>query len=339
VKQELSPAIEDYLRFRRSQDYSKGTIKSDQQVLKGFLNTNGNIWCHGINERHIARHFEIASKTRGNSTLVNDHGVLVRFFKWARHTGRMPADSDPMFGRRQPRPVKKERNRIPVTDFPRLLDVAEARDPRDRALIAVLLYTLMRDSELTSLRIRDLKLDQGWLHARIHKTRIEDTLPVSSELDAEMRRWLTHYTTLVGPLEPHYFLIPARAVSPVRGDGGRITHHTSSYRPEKQIRASGRIVTPILESSGFPIVDDDGKAAHEGAHTIRRSGARAFFDQLVTSGYDHALRVVQSLLHHASVQQTETYLGITADRRSRDDLIRGHEMYPSTMNNVVQIAR
>ena len=339
MRELLSDGIDAYLRFRRSQNYSKGTLNSDQQVLKRFLAVNGNIWCHVITDKHVERHFEEASKTRQGASLKNDHGVLVRFLKWARHTGRMPVDSDPTFGRRQPKAVERERNRLPVHDFPRLLDEAEAKEPRDRALVAVLLYTLMRDSEVTSLRVRDVDLNGGWIRATIHKTHQEDLVPISSELDGELRCWLTRYTNMVGVLQPHYFLIPSRGVHPVHGEGGRITHHASVYRPEKQIRAAGRIVTPLLERFGFPTVDQDGKPLNEGAHTIRRSGARALFDRLVEGGYDHGLRVVQSLLHHKSLTMTERYIGISADRRSRDEILRGHMMYPKEHENVIELVR
>lgn len=338
MRQELSPAIEDYIRFRSSQDYSKGTLNLDRQVLKRFLAINGNLWCHAITERHVERHFEEASKSRKAASLKNDHGVLVRFFKWARHTGRMAPDSDPMFGRRQPKAIVRERNRVPVTKFDHLLDEAERNEPRNRALVALMLYTLLRDGEITDLRIRDVDLEGGWLTARIHKSRLEDRVPISSELDSELRKWLTAYTKAVGVLHPHYFLVPSRAVAPVRDDGGRITHHDSHYRPEKGIRASGRVVSPILERIGFPITDENGKPCGEGAHTIRRSGARALFDDLSRNGYDHALRIVQSVLHHASTVQTERYLGVTADRRSRDEIIRGKPMYTKPAD-VVKLRR
>lgn len=340
MREELSPAIDNYIRFRKSQDYKPGTIKVDVQVLKKFLAVNGNIYCHTITHRHVERHFEEVTRTRKSSSLKNDHGVLVRFFKWARHTGRMPVETDPMFGRRQPKAVKRERNRIPVTQFGQLLDTAGERDPRDRALLALLLYTLARDSEITDLRVRDLDLATGDLKIRIHKTGVEDTLPVSSELDREMRAWLTHYGAESGPLEGHHHLVPARAVHPIRNELGQITHHLSTYRPEKRIRAAGRVVSPVLERMGFPVVNDDGSAAHEGAHTIRRSGARALFDDLSANGYDHGLRIVQSMLHHASVTMTEQYLGITADRKTRDELIRGRAMYShSREGSVIKIAR
>ena len=339
MKELLSPAVDAYLRHRRSQDYSKATLRHDQQVLKRFMDINGNVWCHALSDRQVNRHFEEVSKTRAPSSMRNDHATLQQFFRWCRHTGRMPVDSDPMFGRRQPKAIERERNRISVTRFSTLLDVAEEKEARDRALIAVLLYTLMRDSEVTSLRIRDVDLNGGWIRAVIHKTRQEDMVPIAEELDEELRRWLTHYTSMVGPLHDHYFLIPARGVHPVHGDGGKITHHASIYKPDKQIRAAGRIVTPTLERFGFPTVDHSGKPLNEGAHTIRRSGARALFDQLVEGGYDHALRIVQAMLHHKSMSMTERYIGISADRRSRDEIIRGRRMFPRESQNVVELVR
>jgi integrase len=337
MKDLLSDAVDAYMRHRTSQNYSRGTLKVDTQVLKKFLSVCGNIYCHQITHRHVERHFEEVSKTRQAASLKNDHGVLVRFFKWARHTGRMPVESDPMFGRRQPKAVKRERNRLHVSRFGELLDAAEERDPRDRALCALLLYTLGRDSEITDLRIRDLDLQAGWLKVRIHKTGQEDTLPVSSELDREMRRWLTHYAHISGPLQPWYHLVPARGVFPIRSEEGRILRHDSTYRPEKKIGGAGRIVNPILDNIGFPVTNENGKPCGEGSHTIRRSGARALFDDLVEGGYDHALRITQSLLHHASVTMTERYIGITADRRSRDDVIRGKQMYGNPGEGVVRL--
>lgn len=335
----LSDSVEQFLTFRRSQDYSANTIRTDRGVLKRLLASCGNIYCNAITEKHVSRYFEEIGKTRAPSTQRNDHNTLNRFFAWARHTGRMPVDSNPMFGRRSPRPTKKERNRVPVHEFPRLLEAAEARDPRDRALIALFLYTLMRDGEVTSLRVRDLDLQGGWLSARIHKTRQEDRMPVSAELDEEMRRWLTHYTSVVGPLEPGYVLVPPRITNPIFGPDGKIQRHGAKYRPEHHITDTARLVKVTLKSIDFPLRDSQGKSLNEGAHTIRRSGARAMFDELVASGYDHALRIVQSMLHHSSVTMTESYLGITADRRSRDDIVRGQRIYNTNRSNVVSIAR
>ena len=70
---------------------------------------------------------------------------------------------------------------------------------------------------------------------------------------------------------------------------------------------------------------------------MRRSGARALFDQLVQDGYDGAIRTVQAMLHHTSVTTTEVYLGIHLDKKRRDEAIRGKVMFPVSAENVVEL--
>lgn len=333
----LSDAIDDFLVLRASQDYSKGTLANERTVLKRFLVTVGNVWVHSIGENQVTRYFEDAGKTRAPQTLQSDHTTLGLFFDWARKTKRMPMGTDPMFGRRRPKRRKKERNRIHVSRFPHLLDTAEAIDPRDRAVVAVLLYTLVRENEASDMRIGDLDLDAGFLTARITKSHTEDRMPVCAELDAELRRWLTIYSAQAKrPLRQTDYLLPARHSNGiVRTTGGRIEGHVMSYVPDQRIARLGRVAASVLNEFGFEMTDHAGRSKREGAHTIRRSGARALFDQLAECGYDHSLRIVQSLLHHASVSQTEAYVGITADRRSRDEILRGQMMFPAVENDNV----
>lgn len=334
MKQNLSEAIDDYAAFRRSQDLSKHTLGSDRTVFKKFLSVNGNIWVHQINDVHVTRHFEVAARTRQSSSLTVDHNALHGFFAWARHTKRMALDNDPMFGRRQPKPMQRERLRVHVSKFGAMLDIAGETDARNRMAVAAGLYTLGRDSELRSLRIRDADLAAGGLHMVIQKSRLEDVVPISEELDYELRRWLTHYAQAIdGPLEPHYYLLPGRSCSPVKGVDGRIVKMVgTAYHPERRCDSLVRMVHPILEEMG---IDDTG----EGGHTLRRSGARALFDSLVDGGYDHALRVVQAMLHHKSMATTEKYIGLTADKRTRDQIIRGKKMYNIPTGNVITMAR
>lgn len=325
---QLSDAIEDYTRFRVSQGIGKATLRNQRTTLTRFLTVTGNIWVHAINDVHVTRFFEELSKTKQPQSQRNDHVVLNGFFDWARTTRRMGEAANPMYGRRKPKRVVREKNRIHVSKFPALLDAAEKRCVRDRAGVALLLYTLCRDQEIATLRIRDLELDAGYLKVVAHKTGTEDRLPISRELDQEMRSWLTYYTEQVGYLEPHYYLLPSRTTRGVQGAWGQYRSVTQvALHPEQKVSTLGRLVTPALEEVGFPIRDAQGKRMGEGSHTIRRSGARALFDRLVEDSYDGALRVVQSMLHHASVEQTERYLGITADRKTRDELLRGQFMY------------
>lgn len=341
VRSLLSDATEDYLVLRASQDFSKRTLANERGVLKRFLAVNGNIWCHQVTERHATRYFEDAGRTRSPRSQQLDFTVLNQFFEWMRHTRRLPLDVDPMAGRRRPKTRRRERNRVPVTDFPRLLDIAESQDPRNRAIIAVLLYTLIRDQECADLRVGDWNKDEGWLRVRITKSHTEDEMPVSSELDVELRRWLTHYASVATrPLTAHDYLLPRRQSIGLTRDGQRgwISGHKMIYVPEKNVGRVGRIAREVLDDMGFPVTDHTGQPLMEGAHTIRRSGARALFDRLAADGYDRALRLVQSMLHHSSVSITESYLGVTADRRGRDEIIRLQPMFPISDDNVVQLS-
>lgn len=336
----LSEAIDSYMILRSSQDFSKNTIRNDAGILRRFLAVTGNIWVHQITENHTTRYFEDAGKTRAARSLRNDHTILNQFFSWARRTKRLPLDMDPMAGRRRPKAAVRERQRVPVAQFNRLLDVAGERDPRNRAIVAVLLYTLIREQECADLRIGDWKRDEGWLRVRVTKSGVEDEMPVCAELDAELRTWMTHYSAEAKrPLLPHDLLLPRRRSIRVARDEARgcITGHDMIYVPDQKLRTLGRVVKEALDDFGLALVDGNGQPLMEGAHTLRRSGARALFDRLAADGYDGALRITQSMLHHKSVTQTEAYVGITADRRSRDELLRLQTMFPTDLDNVVAL--
>lgn len=330
-KQLLSDAVDDYMALRSSQDLSRRTLANERGVLKRLLLVAGNVWTHNLEQRHVTRYFEDASKTRSPRSLQLDHTVLNQFFEWARGTRRMPLDRDPMYGRRRPKARHKERNRLDVSRFADLLEAAGVEDSRDRALVALMLYTLGRDQEIAELRVGDVDLDGGWIHLTVSKSHMEDMVPISSELDTELRDWLSDYTTALSrPLKPSDYLIPRRvSVGRERGARGRIVSHTMRYAPHQKIGRPGKVVVRYLEAVGFPVEDANGERLREGSHTIRRSGARALFDRFRDQGRDHALRIVQSLLHHASITTTETYIGVEADRLSRDELLRGKPMYPA----------
>lgn len=340
MKQPLSDSIENYLGWRASQDFSKGTIRNERSTLTRFLAVVGNIGVHQIRDRHVTKFFEVAGQGRAAGSVRNDHQRLKVFFEWCRHTRRMDVDVDPLYGRRAPKKRHRERHRIPVTRFGELLDTAGDSDPRNRALVALLLYTLARDKEVSDLRVGDLDLDRGYVRVRVHKSRLEDDLPVSAELDREMRLWLTTYTESVGLLQDHYYLVPARSWAGTQGEHGRFESRHFIYRPQMPLNNMAKIIKPFLAAVDVPTVDQYGNNSGEGAHTIRRSGARALFDTLSSpGGYDQPLRVVQSMLHHRTQATTEIYLGITADRRTRDELLRGQNMYPDLRGTVIPLAR
>lgn len=137
-------------------------------------------------------------------------------------------------------------------------------------------------------------------------------------------------------------LLPARFVSglpnkaPVKHHqvasvGNR--HHANKLDHNRPFGNPHITVQRVLKRAGYPHFK-------EGQHTLRRSGARAYFDALVEQGYDGALRRVQSMLGHAHANMTERYLGIDLDRKKRNDDLRGVSMFPSLQDgNVINVVK
>ncbi len=84
----------------------------------------------------------------------------------------------------------------------------------------------------------------------------------------------------------------------------------------RQMGSPSQVVQEALRKAGYP-------TKGEGVHTIRRSVARAYFDQETALGYDGALRSTQALLHHADGATTEGYLGLTHETKRRDQILLG----------------
>ena len=110
----------------------------------------------------------------------------------------MARDFDPLFGWRNERVPEQDRLRLPVDQFYPLLSAAS--HPRDRAALALGLFTFVRGSELQAMRVNDLDLGNLTLDVYRKKTRQYDTMPACEELRDEMVRWLNWYRQSEGEL-------------------------------------------------------------------------------------------------------------------------------------------
>lgn len=334
----LSESISEYVASRKSHGYATNTIKNDRQALDRLLVAAGNIPTAKLDANHIDATMAAASQTRGPGAMNAMQSSLAAFIKWAQQRGHLPRSSDPLAGRRYQKVQPRDRLRIPAADFGRVLDAAGRHHPRDRAIIAVGLFLMLRQSEARDLRVGDVNLADGEITVRIPKTKQVDVMPISSELDAELRVWLTAYTETVGKLHPEWFLLPTRFSNSVLRDAatgryaGDGTGQAVGLRPLKPCVRVHEVVKRSLGTAGYSV------ERMEGMHTLRRSGARALFDELSQAGYDGALRTVQAMLHHASSTMTERYLGISLDKRTRDRKLSGKLMFPSLQaDNVVSL--
>lgn len=351
MQAKVEDVVVEWLEWRKSsRRVSVGTHRADVVDSRKLTKIVGGMQCRSVTGEHMQQvlvdnaHLQAGARNR---LLCN----LNSFFDYCRLRKYIPRHSDPMAGIRAAKPVQKVRQRIPPHKFPALLDATD--QPRDRAYIALALYLLLRPGECRTLRIRDVRLDAGRVRVTVHKGGgSQDEMPICSELDVELRRWLVAYQELVGgPLDPDWYLLPqqrfavkdrhpsGRFISPstvVNVMGDRVVDRETF--PTELWFSQHRTAQRAMEKIGIPIVDSEGKSLREGGHTFRRSASRGLFDMLVEESYDGALRYIQALLHHSKSTTTEIYLGLTLDVHKRDQRLLGKPMFGAlTDPNVIPI--
>lgn len=335
----LSDAIEEFLGSRRARGIAPGTIRQEKIVLRQLLGVTGNILVRNLTGRHIDMYFAAYSHL-APSTWNRNIGYMSGFFAWARARRYAPPLWNPLEGiKRRPTPPA-ERIYVPVDRFTELLDAA--RNPRDRALIALGLYGLMRGSETTALTWRDIQdthhnPTQWRINIIRQKTNTADQLPLAAELQRELARWRFAYGTSVGkPVQPDWYVTPAYHPPQFTHDPntGRLRKTgDQALNPGRRYAKPHLAIQHALNEIGYK------HTTQEGAHTLRRSGGKALYDELAWNrGHDGAIRIVQSMYGHTSVTMTEKYLRLTLEEKRRNDLLAGQEMFPARTGDVTHIA-
>ena len=321
----LTAATEGYINHLLARNLAPNTIKNNRQVLNYAIRLWGDCYLSSVTDSHVDKLFangQWAARTR-NLYLQN----LRSFFKWCRLRKFMARDYDPTeMWHNQKASTNVEKLRLPVERFAELLDAAP--HPRDRAIVALGLFTFCRGSEIATMQIQDLDFSRGELKITRHKTHDEDVLPVSSELATEMARWLNFYREDQETLRGEWFLVPSK--KPDIWEQGpdrrlRRSERLAGLKPTTREVKPYRAVQRALKGIGM-------EADGEGSHTLRRSGARALADSLRDQGYDSALLRVASMCGHKSTKVTEHYIGWGLERTQRNEMIAGKPLFPGMVS-------
>lgn len=329
----LSHALELFLVHCAAQ-HARRTVRAYRDTNRSFLAFTGDLYADELRATHIEAWFahlrgpHVDSKGRLRDPIgaggFNAYLARLRpFITWMYLNDLVDRDYGKALRRmRRPFKVKLQLDREQIRAL-----LEGARTPRDRALLALGFFTAMRKSELRTILVGDLDLDRGTVFFHVWKSDVEDVLPLSPELRAELDRWLVEYerrlrADLGRGLLPSDHLIPAyqpRRYAPgfTVVDGKPQRNFTfGAFNPARPAAKPSEVVTDGLRRLGLP-------TRGQGLHTLRRSAARLIFDALLeTRRYDGALRVVQALLHHRSMQTTEEYIGLCTEAITRDEFLR-----------------
>ena len=325
----LSDAVDSYLSYLRARQLAENTIKMNTSTLRTALALWGNVLVRNIEPRHIDALF--TSKQWGPRTYNTNLQAVRQFFAWCRNQGFMATDGDPTFGWRNRKVPNDEQLRIPVERFTELLDTAV--HPRDRAQVAVGLFLFLRGSEAVLIRMKDLDFDRHTIDIYRQKTSEYDTLPMCEELEVELRRYLRWYESKHGLLQSEWYLLPATTHAAWSGaptdPNRRLVLDDRGLRPTAIQTRPYKVVNRVIGQMGY-------NAHKAGSHCLRRSGARAYADQLRSTGYDGALLRVASMLGHKDTKQTEHYIGWHLERQQRNEALGGKSMFDGLLSTSVE---
>jgi integrase len=352
----LRSAVEEYLDIRQRSGKADNTMRVDETLLPRFVEHLGNPDFDKLSSTHVRDFFYGAGgimdthTTRikgqpvreavGPGTHNNYRARLKVFFSFCKASGFTALDNyltgvDPL-----PEPKRRRQQPAPSLLL-QLLDQAECA--MHRAYLATAVNTACRASEITNMRVGDIDFARSEVFVTVIKTREEDEMPLTADLERELRVWLVEYAELLGrPLREDDYLFPARTGNAIathyldEATGERVYVRTPFvWHPDRPVQRTEKIVKHALAAVGLP-------TRYEGTHTIRRAVARAYFDALSSdAGYDAALRTVSALLHHSNMATTERYLGLSSERKRRDETMKGRPFLTAMVSqeNVVPLRR
>jgi integrase len=325
----LSEAAHEYYLHLQARNHSEQTARGRRNTVRKLATIAGDRQCAKVEPRHIdqlfSKHPHWTAGTRNNA-LYN----LQAFFRWCRFRRYVPRDYDPLHGWKKERYEVPPKLRIAVTEWPRLFQHCD--NPVETIAVATGLYLFLRASEQQCLQVQHVHLADHEIEVFRPKVRRWDTMPISAELAPYLREHLT-WMAARGFANREHFLMPARFPAKVHAGVQGFLKGAAPYNPDRPIGRPYVIIQGVLERAGYPTF-------REGEHTLRRSGARAYFDSLVGQGYDGALRRVMSMLGHRNSKVTEVYLGLDIDRLTRNRDLRGKPMFPELTNsNVTSLTR
>lgn len=279
---QIRAAVDDFADYAalvlgRSPNTVKGYV-SDLGTLTGYADTFDAFTLQTLR----AWLADALRAGRSRSTLARRTAAARAFSTWAYRQGYIEQDAAarlkaPKVNRPLPNVVRGERA-AELVEADTADDAHSAEHLRDRAILELLYATGMRVGELTGLNIADVDLARGL--ARVTgKGNKQRVVPFGKEATIAINEWLEFGRPEIANVDDALFV----------GTRGR--------------RIDQRQVRRVVERAG-----QRAGVADISPHTLRHTAAT----HMLEGGAD--LRVVQEMLGHSSLQTTQIYTHVSAQR-------------------------
>jgi integrase/recombinase XerD len=280
----------DHLAVERG--LSEHTLKAYRRDLRryvGFLERRGITDPRLVDESSIRSYVaSVSASTHGDDERPYRAASVARMLSSVRSFHRYllregVTTRDPATGVTRPKLPRQLPHPIGVDDVRRLLEAPDVRTPagvRDRAILELLYGAGLRISELTSLDVDDVDLEEGAVRV-LGKGGKEREVPLGRYAREAVGAYLARG-------RPALATASSRGALFLNARGGRLTRQSGNRLLATHVRAA-RISARVTP------------------HSLRHS----FATHLLEGGAD--VRVVQELLGHASVATTQIYTLVTEE--------------------------
>lgn len=279
--------FKSYLLVERN--FSKHTAKAYYSDILGYLLWLSDMHCLDVNFSKVREYMHFIQKFNYKKTTVARKIASIRtFYKYLYREKLL--DTNPALNLSVPKRAKSLPKFLTADEIDKILNGLKIDTPagfRNRAILELLWATGMRVSELSGLNFGSLNLDNNEITV-FGKGAKERIVLVSDKAKTYLQRYLDTARPLIAK---GFIFEPITETTPV------FINNTGYRLQDKTIR---NVINEVVDSINLP--------QKVTPHMFRHS----FATMLIENGAD--LRVVQELLGHASISNTQIYTHVSTQR-------------------------
>ncbi len=279
--------LEDFKSYIIAEkNFSKHTAKAYCSDILSFLVWMDETSCEEVNLQKIREYLHFIQKFNyKKTTIARKIASLRTFYKYLYRERKV--DSNPAMSLINPKRPKSLPKFLTPDEVEQILNNTKIETPagyRNRTILELLWATGMRISELSGLNFGDLNLENNEIRV-FGKGSKERIILVTDRAKNFLERYI----------ESARALIPKGFPVPPEDENSPVFINNTGYR--LQTKTIRNVINDVVEKINLP--------KHVTPHVFRHS----FATHLIENGAD--LRVVQELLGHASISNTQIYTHVS----------------------------